>query len=348
MKNIVSLFLIFSGFLMVAQNSAVTNAILYQREGDLVKALTEINKASEHEKTKGAAKTWYYKGVIYRDIYVSESSPAKTQVQDALLESTTFFQKAIKLDVPNGEYRKLAKDQLNQNWVDIINRGTASYQSKRYQDAITVYKVAQEIKPADTIAYVYALAAADAMPDKVEVQRNLDSLIKIQPSHKYALSRIIQSAELDKKYDVSLKYSQKALEYYPNELAFEQGQYTGWVETKQYDKAQEWLNVKLKAKPFDGDYLLWQALLYAEQGNKDQELLYYQKLIALEPHHLAANFNSALIYLDKGNKLAEKNDPSYKNMYQKSLDHAKRAKALADEDEQKRIQQLISNLESLK
>ncbi|MCU0429800.1 MAG: hypothetical protein MUF42_07475 [Cytophagaceae bacterium] len=341
-----------AGFMLVlmtsiyGQNGVLTNAILLQREGDLEKALVEINKASEHEKTKGLAKTWYYKGLIYQDIYISENSPAKTQVQDALLESTEFFQKAVSLDAPNGEYRKMSQERLSQNYVEIINRGASQYQVGKMQQALSLFAAAQRIKPRDTTAYTYAYGAAFASGDKIEQKRNLDSIRSIVPNHYLALARLLNYHLSEKEYNSALNVSQAGMSYYPKDKDFQYGQFLSWMGLKKTDEAQTWLQEKIKTSPFSVDYVFWQALLHKENKNQEQELIYYQKVIALEPYHFIANYNSALVYVDKGNEMIKKNDAGYKQMFSKALEYARKARTLGSDEEKEAAEDLIKKLES--
>ncbi len=53
----------------MAQGNAVASAYNYLKNGQPQKAMPEIDKASEHEGTKDEAKTWFYKGNIYLQLY---------------------------------------------------------------------------------------------------------------------------------------------------------------------------------------------------------------------------------------------------------------------------------------
>ena len=57
-----------------AQTSAVTNAILNQRQGLYDKAREDIDKAALNEKTSVKAKTWYTRGEIYEQMMDSPFS----------------------------------------------------------------------------------------------------------------------------------------------------------------------------------------------------------------------------------------------------------------------------------
>ncbi len=53
----------------MAQSSAVASAYNYLKNGQPQKAVPEIERASKHESTMNDAKTWYYKGNIYLQLY---------------------------------------------------------------------------------------------------------------------------------------------------------------------------------------------------------------------------------------------------------------------------------------
>ena len=58
-----------TSFAVNAQGAKVLNAYNYMNDNELLKAKAEIEPAIEHPKTKETAKTWYYRGLIYENIY---------------------------------------------------------------------------------------------------------------------------------------------------------------------------------------------------------------------------------------------------------------------------------------
>ncbi|HEY8401230.1 MAG TPA: hypothetical protein VIK89_08215, partial [Cytophagaceae bacterium] len=97
-----------------AQNSAVTNAILYHKDGELDKAKENIDGASSNEKTSGQAKTWYYKGVIYSDIAHSTNPAYQSLSSEPLKIAYESYVKAQELDPKKGEYYKLSGQKLEE------------------------------------------------------------------------------------------------------------------------------------------------------------------------------------------------------------------------------------------
>ncbi len=319
---------------MNAQNSAVTNAILYQRDGSLLKAKQNIDLACEHEKTKGQAKTWYYKGLVYSDIYKSDKVEVKQLAPDALKSSTEALMKAKELENnANGEYTKLSNTQLDENWVNLVNRGIAYYQTQKYRDALDMYELAQQISPSDTTAYVYGTYAAEGLKQEDLVVKYSDKLLNLNYKSLYVYSNVINAALNNKDYVKALNLSQKALQDFPYDKTILQMRTLAYAEGGKLDEAQEVLTGELKIKPYNVELLTNLAVVYNYKKDNEKATEAYNKIIAIEPHNFFANYNSAVLNYEKGKELGRKNDPAgARGLFKKSLDNAKRAKALASED----------------
>jgi tetratricopeptide (TPR) repeat protein len=328
------LLLFSSGFSLKAQNSAITNAILYQRDGNLLKAKQNIDLASDNEKTKLQAKTWYYKGLIYSDIYKSDKVEVKELSLDPLKTSTESLLKVKEIENnPTGEYSKLSNNQLEENWVNLVNRGSAYFQTKKYQDALDMFSLAQQVKPADTTAYVYGAFAAEGLKRGDLVQNFSNKLLFMNYKSLYVYSNVITAALTQKDYTKALNLSEKALSDFPGDKVILQMRTMAYTESGKLDEGIEKLKSDLKSKPYDIELLTNLAVLYNYKNDKEKALEVYNKIIAIEPHNFFANYNAAIINQEKGNELARKNDAAgAKVLFKKALENAKRAKALASED----------------
>ncbi len=323
-----------TGFQTNAQNSAVTNAILYQRDGNLLKAKQNIDLAGENEKTKLQPKTWYYKGLIYSDIYKSDKVEVKELALDPLKTSTESLLKAKELENnPMGEYSKLSDNQLDENWVNLVNSGSAYFQSKKYQDALDMFSLAQQVRPADTTAYVYGAFAAEGLKKDELIQKFSNKLLSMNYKSLYVYSNVITAALTQKDYPKALSLSEKALTDFPGDKMLLQMRTLGFTESGKLDEGIEKLKSDLKAKPYDIELLTNLAVLYNYKNDKEKAMEVYSKIIAIEPHNFFANYNAAIINQEKGNELAKKNDVAGSTaMFKKALENAKRAKALASEE----------------
>jgi tetratricopeptide (TPR) repeat protein len=349
-KLVTLLVLFIPAIVLKAQNSAVTNAILYQRDANLIKAKQNIDLAAENEKTKSQAKTWYYKGLIYSDIYKSDKVEVKELTLDPLKTSTESLLKAKELENnPTGEYSKLSNNQLEENWVNLMNRGSAYFQTKKYQDALDMFSLAQQVKPADTTAYVYGTYAAEGLKRNDLMQEYSNKLLSMNYKSLYVYSNVITAALNQKEYTKALTLSEKALSDFPGDKIILQMRTLAYTESGQLDEGIEKLKSDLKTKPYDVELLTNLAVLYNYKNDQDKEMEVYNKIIAIEPHNFFANYNAAIINQEKGNELARKNDaPGANAFYKKALENAKRAKALASDDKDiENLTKFIDNLNKI-
>jgi len=116
MKKKTFLLLLFklATILVFAQSSAVTNAVLYLHDGKLDKAKIHIDKAIIHEQTRNKAKTWFYKDIIYMEIYNSYKPEYKGLIDYPGKIAYIAFKKSIDLDIPGGEYARKSEKSLNE------------------------------------------------------------------------------------------------------------------------------------------------------------------------------------------------------------------------------------------
>ena len=123
-KKLTTFFIFYLGsFLLFAQQGTVTNAFLYHKDGELDKAKTAIDKACLHEKTSLKAKTWFYKGNIYMDIYTTDKAEYKNLANNPGEIAHGAFKKSIELDSPEGEYAKLSQQgmkDLSTNALSVV------------------------------------------------------------------------------------------------------------------------------------------------------------------------------------------------------------------------------------
>lgn len=93
-----------------SQKSQVQSAIVYHRQGRIDKAKEAIDKAAAHEKTINDAKTWYYRGKIYIDMYNNPDTAIKNLDPDAINKSYEAYSKARELDTKETWTNDIAQD----------------------------------------------------------------------------------------------------------------------------------------------------------------------------------------------------------------------------------------------
>ncbi len=337
-------------YTLKAQNSAVTNAILYQKDSNLLKAMQNINLACVHEKTKASPKAWYYKGLIYSDIYKSDKVEVKEKAGDALMTSTDALMKSKELENnPAGEYSKLADDQLQINWMNFVNRGSAYFQTTKYQYALDMFLIAQKIRPNDTTGYVYGAYAAEGLKKDDLVQVYCNKLLSMNYKSLYVYTKTINNAINQKDFEKAINLSNKGLTNFPLDHGLLQLRTIAYLESGKIDEGMEVVKTELKSKPYDVELLTNLAVFYNYKKDTDKAMEVYTKIIAIEPHNFFANYNASIINFEKGKVLTRNKDTAgAEALYKKSLVNAKRAKALASEEHDiESLDKLISELNSI-
>lgn len=121
---------------MFAQTSFTTEAVNFFNSGDLEKAKKSIDQASANSETTGDARTWFFRGMIYKEIYKTKEStdpfsPARNTGADA-------FEKAISLDKA-GEYTEDSRKALKYLVSTFFNDAAKALNAENYKVAFSNY-----------------------------------------------------------------------------------------------------------------------------------------------------------------------------------------------------------------
>lgn len=302
----------------MAQNSAVTNAVLYQRQGTLDKARTEIDKAVQNPKTSDKAKTWYTRGEVYDAMAVSPIYGKTLAPGEGAKIAFESYQKAIQLDGKDGEYGKLATAKMDNLFGAALNAGVESYNAQKYDDAINSYKMAQQIRPQDTTAYLYAAYAAEAKQDFASAKESYNKLMGINYKSPQMYNRLLQIARQEKDEKAAMDVIQQALKAYPNNKGFMLEELNMLLSSGQGAQAMDKIDKAIVADPTN-------ANLYAVKGsildqNKQPELALaaYKKAVEIDPNNFDAQFNLGVYNYNKAADLYTKASRMNLATYQKS------------------------------
>ncbi len=215
LRFLISATMLVSFYTAQAQVATLTNAILYHDEGNLPKAKEEIDKAVLNEKTIVMPKAWFYKGVIYKEIFQSTAPHIKSLDADALPHAFEAYNKAIALEKPAGEFTRKSKEGLEEIWTLSINSGITYYHQSSFTKAIAEYERAQAIKPADTTAFLYALYAANEMKNDTLVEKYAANLLALNYSSPFIYYNRIVGLANRNQLDSAIALSAKAVQKFP-------------------------------------------------------------------------------------------------------------------------------------
>ena len=293
---------------VLAQSSAITNAILSQKAGQYDKALESINQAVTSEKTKDKdkPKAWFTRGEIYNQLLDPNTQAlfAKftkdMQPGEALQKATESYNKALELDGPNGEYGKQVPARLQNLYGLAFNAGVKDYNDKNYDKAIANYKLASQLSPKDTTAVLYGAYAMEAKQDLAGAKASYTQLLgmdayKTKPAPVTVYTRLLQIDQQQDDKAGMQQVLQQALAAYPNNKTFliqdlnmSMGSSSGGA------AALDKINKAITADPGNSNLYAVRGSLYDSQKKNDLAMADYKKAIELDPKNFDAQFNMGI------------------------------------------------------
>ncbi|GAB2468940.1 hypothetical protein GCM10011375_29580 [Hymenobacter qilianensis] len=301
-----------------AQNSAVTNAILFQRQGTLDKARTEIDKAVQNPKTSTKAKTWYTRGEIYDGMAASPIYGKALGAGEGAKIAFESYQKAIELDGKDGEFGKQAVAKMDNLYGLALNAGVESYNGKNFDEAIKSYQMAQQIRPQDTTAYLYAAYAAEAKQDFASAKATYSKLQAMNYKSPQMYGRLLQIAREEKNDAEAMKVVEQALKAYPNNKAFMLEELNMYLAAGRGKEALDKIDRAIAADPTNSNLYAVKGSILDSNKQPEQALAAYRKAVEVNPDNFDAQFNMGVYNYNKAAENYTKASKMDMASYQKS------------------------------
>jgi len=301
-----------------AQNSAVTNAILFQKQGTLDKARVEIDKAITNEKTQGKAKTWYTRGEVYEGIVASPIYGKTMPATEATKTAFESYSKAVSLEGKDSEYGKMATAKLDGLYGLALNSGVESYNGKDFAKAMDSYRMAQQIRPQDTTAYLYAAYAAEANQDFGGAKEMYGKLQGIGYKTPQMYGRMLQIARQEKDDAAARKVVQEALVAFPNNKSFMLEDLNMELSAGRGKEAIGKIEKAIAADPTNSNLYAVLGSVYDQDKQPAKALEAYKKAVEVDPANFDANFNLGVYNYNKAADLYTKASKMSLAEYQKS------------------------------
>ncbi len=335
MKQIASCFVFFIllPLMCIAQESTVVNAFLYQREGELDKAKVEIDKSSVNEKTISSAKNFYYRGLIYEEILTSPKQEYSSLSDSAGIVAYNSYKKALALDKPNGQWVKLATPRLNNLWSTFINEGIKQYTARNYKNANSFYVLAQNIKPSDTLAYVYSNYVSEAIQDSLMIYYNYT---KLKGNGYKSVNMYYYLSSYARYHDKDLEKAASILaegrKEFPSNKDLLLDEMNLFLQQGKFDQAKLNMEAAIEREPTNSTYYFNLGALYDQKGDSENAKSNYKKALEINPNEYDALYNLGAISYKKGGELIKiKNNMDQKQYAAEGKKYEADIKALFEE-----------------
>jgi tetratricopeptide (TPR) repeat protein len=308
-KVILTAAAVFSLQLAFAQNSAVTNASLYLKNGTLDKAKTEIDKAVVHEKTANSAKAWFTKGEVYSGLI---NNPVYGKLsENPAQEALAAYDKAISLDKPGGEFAKQAEEKKKAAseavYVTELNAGVKLYQEQKFDEALAAFERAQAANPKDTTAYQNAAIIAEQGERWAKAKENYRKLIAMGHNKPAVYNRLVYiSKEIEKNDAEALKVIEEGLAANPNNKDLMLTELDMYIKAGKGTEAIGKLEKAIAADPNNVNLYVVLGQVYDQTKKPDLAQANYEKALKIDPANANANFNLGVLHFNKGADISKK------------------------------------------
>jgi tetratricopeptide (TPR) repeat protein len=303
--------------------SAVTKASKQKID---VKLLTEakgiIDEAVVFEKLKDEPRTWYLKGMVYKEMYYTGTEVAGVSSTDALVEAGVGFRKSMELGSSTETYAHKALIELDMLWGDLLNEGVTAYLEKYFAVATTKFEYCSLMKPQDSTCYIYAGELAVELEDYARAATNYRVLVKIVPTKKHYATLISILKDGVKDMDAAYEVIREAKEVLKGDLLeINKLEIEILIAKEKVDLALAKLEHAIKKDPENVALWSYRALLYdrlteaeSQKNEKDEAKLdyyldeamkAYTRILELDEINLFALFNGAIVYNNKAKKYAD-------------------------------------------
>ncbi len=367
-KSIVSGIFILSSFIAQSQTGEVTNAILALNDGMLADAKTSIDKASVHEKTANEPKTYLYKGKVYEAIALDPTLGKQTP--DAAKVAYEAFKKAKQLDENSAKPGKFKKDieteLASPNLaVAVQNGGIQAYQDKNLDASYDFFTIFQELRPKDTLGYVYAAQMALAGNKYANAKSAYTNCIEktgyVSAEIITNLIYIYKTVESEKNYDKALEFAKIGRAKYPTNQNFVIQEIDLLEKTNKLPEAIAGLESIIASgkATFENYLILGSVYEKAKEPTKAKDA--YTKALTINPNSFEANYNMGALMFNPAveiikevrnmgvqdyNKKGKQMETQAKEILKLTLPYFEKANQVKPDDEgtKRTLKELYSNL----
>jgi len=314
MKTFLSLgFIAFTIACSLAQPNNVVNAYMHLQDSQLEDAKENIDAASIHDKTKGQAKTWFYRGKIYMAIYSDITTKGKEysiKAEDAILAAKDSYKIARSLNTERIDKNRLDREyQITGNYL--LNEGVALYNNKAYKMAATFFKetvdVQNDFDIIDSLAmYNVALASEKSSNAKEAIEYYLKCARMGYQSDMAYHSAILLYKDQGAT-DKVMELIEEGLASNPKSLSLLIVKINMLLSNNDFEAALFTIDQALVEMPNNPDLHFSRGTLL-ETTDINEAMKSYERAIEVQPDHVNALYNLGAAYYNQAVELRNAED----------------------------------------
>ena len=332
--------LLFLPGLVFAQKGKVLSAYSYEQAfyeshdcRELAKAIEAIEMALTHEQSSVWAKTWYYRGNIYFDVYISQDDECHGLSIEALDISYESYLKSMEYDEKE-RYVKEIEPKISVIANLYLQRGAKYFNVKNYEAALADFEktieVSRHFEKTDSIALYNAALSAEKLGNDSKSALYYEGLIDIgynDPRIYHFLSETnLRMGDTTKSFQ-AITAGRKV---YPNnpDLIIDELNY--YLQKNETEKALKNLDDAISEMPSNAQLHYARGTLLDKMGDLERAKTAYEISLKLDPDHFGANYNLGALYFNKGveqvgfaNDFDESHNKEFKAAEQKALEYFK-------------------------
>lgn len=286
-----------------AQKTKVQTAWNYLKYDELDKAKEAIDDASKNEGSMNMDKTWYYRGMIYQNMY--KHAKYGNLVNNPLQEALASFNKSIELDPKSDNIEDINK-RIGILVSQLGEQGADQYKNAKYTDALSSFETILKISPTDSLVIFNCAITAEKAGDNEKAKTYYNRLISSKYNDVKIYSLLASIYRAEKNEDMAFETVQKGRALFPsdNNLMIEELNY--FLANGKSTEAIASLEKAILADPKNASLYLAQGNLLDKANQQEAAAVSYKKAIELKPDFFDAYYNLGAMYFNQGAEMANK------------------------------------------
>ena len=341
----------------------------YTRNKEFAKAKEAADAAILHESTASQAKTWCYRGFVYKAIFdTSARDMFDKEAEEKALEA---FVRCLELDKGKDIWKDTTKGPLVKSAAATRDKAEFYKQNKEWDKALRCYDAMEKSIPFD---YVGAIKRSNITKEKIMYQKfemykmagdkaktvkYADELIAIGYKEPKLFTDMVKISLIDKDTAAALSYIEKGRKIFDDNMDLISSEIDIYLARKKTDELKQKVSTAIELTPDNEVLHMVMANIHQKTGDIAEAEKEYLKAIEIKSDYEAAIYNLAVLYYTQGKEWNDKlnklpvNDPKTKEYDAKRKDSFQKAMAyfersyeiVKDDDTRKLIRKLAATLE---